>query len=147
MLRNNSLGGGGGDDSDRPVWAEHRWAIDLPQHKAPASFTEPITSPTDWCADNWAVTGVFMFLLQLVPDFRNCIVFYFNTIYNKGHPDVYLCQYSARLVSGRQGDANSCTSHDRLLACPGYLTSGARPPATSASSQHHTTSDSSLVQS
>lgn len=73
-----------------------RGAIDPPHHIAPAPFTEAITSPADWCVDNWAVTGVFMFLPELAPDCSNCIVFYFNAIYNKGHPDVYLCQYSAR---------------------------------------------------
>lgn len=114
----SSVGGGGDDDDGGLVWDADRWAIDLPQHITPAPFTEPITSPADWCADNWAVARVFMFLLWLAPDFSYCIVFYFNTIYNKGHPDVYLCQYSARRLSGRQRDANSCTRHDRPLACP-----------------------------
>lgn len=113
----SSEGGGGDDDGVGLVWEADRWAIDLPQHITPAPFTEAVTSPADWCADNWAVTRVFMFLLQVSPDFSYCIVFYFNTIYNKGHPDVYLCQYPARLLSGRQRDANSCTGHDRPLAC------------------------------
>lgn len=122
MLRNRmqaSVGGEGDDDGGGLVWGVDCWAIDLPKHITPAPFTEPITTPADWCADNWAVARVFMFLLQLVPDFRNCIVFYFNTIYNKGHPDVYLCQYSARLLSERKRDVNSCSRHDRPQACPG----------------------------
>lgn len=112
----SSEGGGGDGDGGGLVCEADRWAIDLPQHITPAPFTQPITSPADWCADNWAVAKVFMFLLQPPLDFSYCIVFYFNTVYNKGHPDVYLCQYPARLLSGRQRDANSC---DRPLACPG----------------------------
>lgn len=82
-------GGGGGG----PVWEADHWGIDRAPDITPAPFTQPITTPADWCAANWAVSRVFMFSLQLVSRFRKCIVFYFNTIYSKGHPDVYLCQY------------------------------------------------------
>jgi len=81
-------GGGGG-----LVWGADRRAIDLPHHITPAPFTEP----ADWCVDNWAVAGVSMLLRSPAPDVSHCIVFYFNTIYNKGHLDVYSCQYSASL--------------------------------------------------
>lgn len=72
--------------------------------------------------DVWIIElspGFSCFSSPPAPDFRNCIVFYFKSIYNKRHPDVHVCQYSARRLSGRQSDANSCTRHDRLLACPG----------------------------
>lgn len=89
-----------------------RWAIDLPQRISPAPFTEPITSPADWCVDNWAVAVVSMFLLQPDSDTSYCIVFYFNTIYNKGHPDAYLCQYPSRLLSTWwRGTASAVIDH------------------------------------
>lgn len=81
------------------VWGGNRWAIDLPQHISAAPFTEPITSPAAWCVDNWAVARVSMFLLQPDSDTSYCIVFYFNTIYNKEHPAMYLCQYPSRRLS------------------------------------------------
>lgn len=101
----------------RMVWGADRWAIDLAQHISPAPFTEPITSPAGWCVDNWAVAGVPMFVLQPRSDGSYCTAFYFNTIYNKGHPDVYLCQYPSRPLSSMI--ERLCIGHDWPLACPG----------------------------